>query len=469
MTTPPTPGNGSTLTPDDQIQAPGLLSLAADWLWRQDRRLRITRLRRTRALDADFLAVIAGRTFEEAGWRPLDDENQRLLTAAVERVEPYRDVILGHASGRYISISGMPVHNDRGEWQGFQGLATDVTDSQRQQIERRWLSEVLNASPDVIMVADGRTGRLVYANETACERLGLTHEELLALPNEDLAGLTDDELMVLHKAVRASGKRGLVTERQFRRSADGTRRGWWEPHWRAVHVDGREFMITVSREVSRQVLSEREAERAKRMYATLSATNEAIMRLQSPEELYQAVCDAATSEGGFAAAGVLLPQPGTDTARIAAFRGAGAQILRDTPVSLDANRTTGQGLVGTAYRTGRPAVSDDHSEDSRTTPWHHDVQAAGVKSVAAIPIQRKDRIVGVLLLSAREKRAFDPEVVALLERMSANIGFALTLLEHETERRKAEEQVRFLANHDALTGLPNRMLFHQLLAEALET
>src|SRR5690554_3443610 len=250
MTTPPTPGNGSTLTPDDQNHQTGLLSLAADWLWRQDRRLRITRLRRTRALDADFLAAIAGSTFEEAGWLPLDDENRRLLAAAVERVEPYRDVILGHASGRYISISGMPVRSDQGEWQGYQGLATDVTDSQRQQIERRWLSEVLNASPDVIMVADGRNGRLVYANEIACERLGLTRDEVQALPSHTLVDLTHDELTALYETIRASGKSGLATKRLLRRSADGTRRGWWEPHWRTVHVDGREFVITISREVS---------------------------------------------------------------------------------------------------------------------------------------------------------------------------------------------------------------------------
>lgn len=36
-----------------------------------------------------------------------------------------------------------------------------------------------------------------------------------------------------------------------------------------------------------------------------------------------------------------------------------------------------------------------------------------------------------------------------------------------TERKKAEAQIRHLAQHDSLTGLPNRLLFHDRLAQAL--
>jgi diguanylate cyclase (GGDEF)-like protein/PAS domain S-box-containing protein len=38
-----------------------------------------------------------------------------------------------------------------------------------------------------------------------------------------------------------------------------------------------------------------------------------------------------------------------------------------------------------------------------------------------------------------------------------------------TERKKAEEKIQFLATHDALTGLPNRSMFSQLLNYAIKT
>ena len=44
----------------------------------------------------------------------------------------------------------------------------------------------------------------------------------------------------------------------------------------------------------------------------------------------------------------------------------------------------------------------------------------------------------------------------------------LSIFRDITERKQAEEQVIYLANHDTLTRLPNRRLFRQRLAEALE-
>ena len=38
-----------------------------------------------------------------------------------------------------------------------------------------------------------------------------------------------------------------------------------------------------------------------------------------------------------------------------------------------------------------------------------------------------------------------------------------------TERKKSEERIQYLATHDGLTGLPNRILFNQLLQRALQS
>jgi diguanylate cyclase (GGDEF)-like protein/PAS domain S-box-containing protein len=60
------------------------------------------------------------------------------------------------------------------------------------------------------------------------------------------------------------------------------------------------------------------------------------------------------------------------------------------------------------------------------------------------------------------------EISITLKRDSRGkpIGF-MGILHDVTERRKAEETIHWMAYHDALTGLPNRILFHDRLAVAL--
>jgi diguanylate cyclase (GGDEF)-like protein len=47
-------------------------------------------------------------------------------------------------------------------------------------------------------------------------------------------------------------------------------------------------------------------------------------------------------------------------------------------------------------------------------------------------------------------------------------GGWLATYEDATEQRSAEARIRFMAHHDALTGLPNRLLFRGHMDEAIQ-
>jgi len=86
--------------------------------------------------------------------------------------------------------------------------------------------------------------------------------------------------------------------------------------------------------------------------------------------------------------------------------------------------------------------------------------AAGLRSAFALPVMVGSEFYGVIELFGREARPRDNEIVNISIEIGSQIGQFIA-------RKQAESHLTFFANHDALTGLPNRAMFHQRLTQAL--
>lgn len=201
--------------------------------------------------------------------------------------------------------------------------------------------------------------------------------------------------------------------------------------------------------------------RLKQMYAALSATNEAIMRTSSPTELFQRVCDAAVNSSGFKGAGIVIPV-GDDTLRYVAATGRdGMPALDSVP---DICLSDPQSLIGEAFRFGQPSFTNDYLADDRISPsWKEIGKRFGVQSSCSVPILREGHPVGVIVFYLDMLGAIDEEMVSLMTRMAENIAFALDNFDRVEARAKADARIQYLATHDELTGLPNRLQFSQIL------
>src|SRR5207244_7965115 len=93
----------------------------------------------------------------------------------------------------------------------------------------------------------------------------------------------------------------------------------------------------------------------------------------------------------------------------------------------------------------------------------------GAQSGASFPLFSGGNVVGVMLFVSVEKDTFTPEFVELLQRLTANISFALENFGRADEKKRADERIEYLASHDSLTGLPNREMFNGLLRHSIET
>ena len=286
---------------------------------------------------------------------------------------------------------------------------------------------------------------------TAWPRLatGYSRDELLTIGPHDLLKCKPEDLRKSYDEVLAAGPEGLLSE-----STAILRDGQTidvEVHRHAVKLDGRWTIVSISRNVSIRKEAERAAQRLSRSYKAMSATNEAIMRAETPKALYTAVCQAAVEGGKLLAAGVCVPDADGDTATFAAVAGHWVELLRDIRVPIGGSST---GLVGMTFRTGEPYISSDFLNDERTALWHESGRLQGVQAAAVFPLTRHGTTIGVLLLQSADQNAFDTENVALLTHMARNIVFALDNFERERVRRLATERAEsanrakseFLAN-----------------------
>jgi diguanylate cyclase (GGDEF)-like protein len=214
--------------------------------------------------------------------------------------------------------------------------------------------------------------------------------------------------------------------------------------------------------------SERANRRLARMFAALSATNEAILRAKSPEDLYQLVCNAGVHGGKFFGATVLLNEPGSPWLTAVAGTGGTDALVKQARFSIDPDNPYGKGVCGTAFRTQKPCINKDILNSEQARPWHDASRKSGVVACAALPLVRGGQSVGVLLFFLAKSWAADEEIIALLSRLAENVSFALDNFERDEIRNRAEARVQYLATHDDLTGLPNRVKFSQALTEAVK-
>ena len=117
---------------------------------------------------------------------------------------------------------------------------------------------------------------------------------------------------------------------------------------------------TISRIEAARKDSERALRRLNLMFGAISATNEAILRAKTEQELYQRVCDAAVHSGKAIATVVLLAERRFDLAE--AGRGHRRQPpswITQSRFSIDPDNLYGNGICGKAFRTQKPCVNDD--------------------------------------------------------------------------------------------------------------
>jgi diguanylate cyclase (GGDEF)-like protein len=189
---------------------------------------------------------------------------------------------------------------------------------------------------------------------------------------------------------------------------------------------------------------------------TLSAINSALVRIQSRDEALAETCRLAHGIGSYPLAMVALLDPQTRMARPIGWAGYDflEQPEQEFPVAVhEPGDTT---LMGRVIRTGEAVLCADIATFPHVIDARVKLIAAGIRSLACLPLRVDNTPVGALLLGTRAPTVIAQDEWLLLEELASNLSFALQYLDKQNA-------VHFLSYFEPLTGLAKRSLFCERL------
>lgn len=338
-------------------------------------------------------------------------------------------------------------------------IATDLTEQKRNEAivaADKLEQAILEQAADAIVICD-EAGRIIRASKQA-----------QAFYGKDLIGQRFKHAFPLHQpdgsAFLPVG--GGDTEHLHLVEARLTRLG-----------QGHDFLVSVGHLIGAQShligsvvtltdITERKAAEVRikylsRIHAVLSGINSLIVRAKNRDELFREACNIAIEAGEFRM--VMVVGVDRRTMKLIPVASAGEDekfitMVKDCLSSVEDASTT---MVGMAILKKQPIVSNDTLNDSRVV-FRTQYIDAGIRSFVALPLIVSGEAVGAISLYTRELDFFHQEEMKLLPELAGDIAFAI---DHIDKREKLD----YLAYYDALTGLANRTLFLERLAQYMRS
>jgi PAS domain S-box-containing protein len=180
-----------------------MVEMSSDWYWMQDEQFRFVEVPGLDMQDLDTDIVLGKARWEIPGLAPLPEKVWEQHRARLEHHESFSDFVFlrYNKAGelRYLSVSGEPLFDEKGNFIGYHGVGKDITERARDQkaledSERRYRT-LFDVHPQPMWVVDANTFAFLAVNGAAIRLYGYSKDEFLAMtadqirPEEDIDDL----------------------------------------------------------------------------------------------------------------------------------------------------------------------------------------------------------------------------------------------------------------------------------------
>jgi diguanylate cyclase (GGDEF)-like protein/PAS domain S-box-containing protein len=349
--------------------------------------------------------------------------------------------------GRTIQIRSQP--RTGGGWIGTHEDITEHKAVHAAVNERLSLQALIDRLPDNLWVKDVNS-RFVIANQVTAERIGVAG-------TADLIGKTDFELLPVELAQKFYDDEQQIV-RSGRPMVDMEEIAWGLKQWISttkvpLRNDRNEIfgVAGISRDITERKLADALRDGQAKILEMIA------MSAPLGDVLAHLILLVESQLKGFAGAVLLLDETG-----IRLRPGAAPSLPDSYAKAIDgAHIGPKAGSIGAAAYRREAVVVVDVMSDPLSEGYRDLMAECGLRSAWSTPIlTHQGAVVGIFAMYAKEPRQPTDAEIGLINVATRIAGIAI-------ERKLAEERIHFMANHDALTGLPNRALLNDRLSQAI--
>jgi len=339
----------------------------------------------------------------------------------------------------------------------------DITERKRIERDLHLTHTAINKSRNAFFWLTPQ-GQVNYANDYACQNLGYSCEELTGLYIWDFDPDFPPEAQP--KAWEEQKKKGMISLETRHRRKDGTIFPV-EVIANYIATEGEEHSFVFVQDITERKQAEQTQIRLTRSLKLLSKCNALLIHAESEQEILTNICKLAVEMGGYVMAWVgFAENDAAKTVLPVAQSGYEEGYLDNVNITW-ADTERGRGPTGTAIRTGVTAINQNVLTNPNMAPWREAAIKRGYQSSIALPLIIKNRVLGALTLHSSDHEAFEKKEVGLLEELASDLAYGIQTLRTRVEHEAAEKKLEFLAHHDPLTGLPNRLLLRDRFDQAM--
>lgn len=377
-------------------------------------------------------------TFYTEEDRAADVPEQNLARAANHgSIEEEGWRVRADGSRFWANVTITPIYDD-GALMGYAKVTRDMTDRRERERQLRTFRKAVDAAGHSIYYTD-TDGTIEYVNPAFEETTGYTAEETIdQTPRLLKSGEHDQDFYEdLWDTVLA----GDIWRNELVNTTKGGDQYVVDQTIAPVEGDSGEIehLVAINAEITDRVEAERNLQRRHTELATLNHVSaivhevtDTLIDQSTREEIERTVCDALADADSYECAWIGGADTSSETVTVRTSAGETETPLGNPPFA-DPGDERSDGPTARAFRTGTIQVMDGIDTDPPQGSRHDDVDAPGVRAVAAIPLVNDGMVHGVLTVSTDRPSAFTRHERAVLGQLGEIIGQAIAA----TERKQA--------------------------------